>query len=83
MQIIKTMYDSRILSALSVDQQLTNGLIKSKISAGSCPRVLRVSAVYRYPSFCLLLDTRNIMGDLKGKFGSACEEFEENGGILC
>jgi len=42
----------------------------------SCPRVLHVSSSC-FPGFSLVLDPR---GRLGGKVGSACEEFEDNGG---
>jgi len=46
---------------------------------GYDPRVLHVS----FPGFSLVLDRRGRLGGLGGKFGSACEEFEDSaGGVL-
>jgi len=49
---------------------------------GSCPWVLHVS-INCVSDFSLLLHASDKMEDLRGKAGSACEEFEDNeDGIL-
>jgi len=49
---------------------------------GYDPRVLHVSFSC-FPGFSLVLDPGGRLGGLGGKFGSACEEFEDSeGGVL-